>query len=197
MISKQVSTGIAQSGDLISYTINFANLLYGTAYQSQITDLFPTTYMDYLSSSVTVNNTILAFSPVWSGSYLIWSGIDIGGQQTGQIIITGIVNTNAYTVSGWLNTATIWATGETNTGNNIGTAWVESMPYDLTIEKTVNTSEAMIGDEITYTITYSNNGPATANNVVIQDVFPNNILSLDSSDPVYDANENNIYAWNI
>ena len=71
------------------------------------------------------------------------------------------------------------------------------MSYDLEIAKTVNVAEASIGDEITYTILYTNNGPATVYNVVIQDIYPSEILSFDSSDPTYDLNDGDVYTWNI
>ena len=56
---------------------------------------------------------------------------------------------------------------------------------------------ATIGDEVTYTISYINHGPATATQVVIHDIFPSDVLNLDSSMPLWDVNDGNMYVWNI
>ena len=47
-----------------------------------------------------------------------------------------------------------------------------SEPADPAVTKSVNVSEARIGDEITFTITVTNKGPGTAEDVVVNDSIP-------------------------
>src|SRR5690606_21324594 len=44
---------------------------------------------------------------------------------------------------------------------------------DLAIEKTVDNDRPVVGDEITFTITVTNNGPSRVTDVMVEDVVPN------------------------
>jgi uncharacterized repeat protein (TIGR01451 family) len=53
------------------------------------------------------------------------------------------------------------------------------------INKTVDVTDATIGDVITYTINYTNNSSGTAYNVSVYDLFPFQFLSINSSNPAF------------
>ncbi|MCP3952150.1 MAG: DUF11 domain-containing protein, partial [Desulfobacterales bacterium] len=55
---------------------------------------------------------------------------------------------------------------------------------DLELEKTANVNSAVVGDLVTYTLTVSNSGPATATGVTVQDILPSG-LSYVSSNGAY------------
>lgn len=80
----------------------------------------------------------------------------------------------------------IYITGETSSvnfplanqayqrGNNADAFVIKigSAQADLVIDKTASAPEVLVGDDITYTITVTNNGPSTTNNVEIEDTMP-------------------------
>ena len=84
--------------------------------------------------------------------------------------------------------------GVNSINNNFG---LIDANYDLALQKYVDLTTATIGDQVTYTIKYMNYGPASVDNVIIQDIFPDDVLMLDSTDPVYNTQDGNLYAWNI
>ncbi len=62
---------------------------------------------------------------------------------------------------------------ETNTANNTATADTTINPaVDLAITKVDSADPAIAGDALTYTMTVTNNGPSTANNVQFTDALP-------------------------
>src|SRR5205823_8195664 len=74
------------------------------------------------------------------------------------------------------NTATCGtAASDPNTANNSSTASVTVVAAgsaDLAITKTDSPDPVAIGNNIVYTITASNNGPAAASNVTVTDAVP-------------------------
>jgi uncharacterized repeat protein (TIGR01451 family) len=77
------------------------------------------------------------------------------------------------------NTATITSNSDFNSTNNSSTSSGTTMlavplaPFvDVSINKEANTSSTPVGSQITYTLTYINNGNRTANNVVVTDTLP-------------------------
>jgi len=104
-----------------------------------------------------------------------WKGFaeigNIGNGQSRSIIIKGTVNP--------LTTATITDTASVNcetpdpdlTNNNVSEATRVSFNADLAVLK-VGPAEISAGDEITYRITVTNNGPNEAENTVITDTMP-------------------------
>lgn len=63
---------------------------------------------------------------------------------------------------------------EPYTGNNqaTGSVMIIDPIADVVITKTVDKHSAESGETINYLLTYSNNGPDSANNVTINDTFP-------------------------
>ena len=65
--------------------------------------------------------------------------------------------------------------------NNFGWFSVASPPTDLAITHTVDNATPNEGDTVTYTITLTNNGPATATNVSIDDVLPAGLVFVSAT----------------
>jgi uncharacterized repeat protein (TIGR01451 family) len=54
-------------------------------------------------------------------------------------------------------------------------AFVPDLEADLAITKTANPAEARVGQSVAYTLTVTNNGPATANTITVTDTPPGTV----------------------
>jgi uncharacterized repeat protein (TIGR01451 family) len=68
-----------------------------------------------------------------------------------------------------------------NPGNNTGTATLTPLYADLAVTKTVDKPQPNVGDTITYTVTLTNNGTATATGVELTDVLPANVTFVSAT----------------
>jgi uncharacterized repeat protein (TIGR01451 family) len=89
--------------------------------------------------------------------------------------LTFVVHVDVDATGPLVNTASVTAsTADSNANNNESSATtaVTPAPVGLTISKTADPPQALIGSEATYTIVVTNNGPGTAMNVVVTDELP-------------------------
>jgi uncharacterized repeat protein (TIGR01451 family) len=99
---------------------------------------------------------------------------DVGALAVGatkSFVITVRAKTPYDGVNPLVNTAAVNAVGDTNPGNNTGTA-TSCVKTDLAITKTTKTTLLVPGSNISWLITTTNNGPAVANNAVVTDELP-------------------------
>ncbi len=76
------------------------------------------------------------------------------------------------------NTAVVAGGGETNTANDTATDTANVLPpadADTTITKTASSGTVLQGTNFTYTLTVTNNGPATATVVTVTDTLPTQV----------------------
>ncbi len=172
-------------GDIITYTIPISN--YGTTIANAVyfSDTIPngTTLIE---DTFNINGVIISgTTPNPPGS------VNIGNIENGQVKTVSfkvIVNTiptpnpipnsaniiYSYTVDPSIPTVNN-SSANTNVVNSQFNAAI------LSSEKIVNKAFANIGDVLTYTITFKNNGNVTAQNVVFQDTIPNDVTIVPSS----------------
>ncbi|PYS45762.1 MAG: hypothetical protein DMF68_21205, partial [Acidobacteria bacterium] len=174
-ISKNASSSVAVAGGTINYAILLTNNGPDAATSPTLSDTIPAnTTFQSLSSPVGWNCT----NPSVGGTGTIncSSASSLANAATASFSLTlNVVNgTGVGTVIG--NTATCaTSASDPNQNNNSSTASVTVVAAgsaDLAITKTDSPDPVAIGNNITYTITANNNGPATASSVQVTDAMP-------------------------
>ncbi len=172
---------VAKPGEVITYIINIINAGPAAAKTPTLTDQI-SEKIDHPQFSTDGGAT---WSP-WIGSATL---ADIPAGQKSVIAITGRVNANA--TGSLLNTATTRTPTPNKTGGeNITTATTDPSVIDMAdvrTEKTSDKTSYLPGDPITYTITVTNNGPASAKAPTVSDTLPSNVqgaqFSVDGGAP--------------
>ena len=180
-VVKTVSNRTPNVGDTITFTVTVSNNGPNTAHNVQLTDSFP----------VSPELTFVSAAPS-QGSYSPGTGVwtvgtvNVGAANKQTLTITATVN--APTTPGALpatltNTASVTGVDEPdpNPGNNTGTATETPKYADLAVTKTVDKPRPNVGDTITYTVTLTNNGTATATGVEVTDTLPANVTYVSAT----------------
>ena len=173
-VVKTVNDATPNVGDTITFTVTVTNNGPNIAHNVQLTDTFP----------VSAELTYVGATPS-QGSYNAGTGIwtvgtvAVGAANAQKLTITATVNapTPPALPATLTNTATVTGADEPdpNPGNNTGTATETPQYADLAVTKTTSNVTPNVGESITYTITLTNNGTATATGVELTDTLPNNV----------------------
>ena len=115
---------------------------------------------------------------------------------TANIDVTNVVSVTAAEINGTLTATSADTIGTTASD----TAFVNVIPpsVDLAVDKNVDSSTALPGDTITYTLAFSNSGTLTATHVVVSDVVPSQVIvinTLYSGVAMTQTNTSNSYQW--
>jgi len=175
-------------GDLIEYTLKYANNGTRTETSIQIWDPLPAN-TSFISAS---NGGAL------SGGFVKW--MSLGDLEGGKIdFVKFTVKVNPGTPEGTIisNKAGIFGDGTPRFHADPITHTVQGV-IELSIEKSadpVSGSTVQEASTITYTLTYKNSGNKTATNVVITDSLPANTSFLEASNS--GTFNNNVITWNL
>ena len=171
-IIKTVNVTEAHKGDVVTWTITVTNNGPDKAENVTVTDTIP---------SELTNMNITRIDGTFSNGVWTIDNIDSGATKT--MVFTTIVNKSNVNIT---NIATVESdTYDPDKTNNKGNDTVEIPPEaDLSLIKTVDVSEAHKGDVVIWTITVTNNGPDTAENITVTDVVPTTLI--------YNADEVNV-----
>jgi uncharacterized repeat protein (TIGR01451 family) len=160
VVKNLTSTGPYVAGDTVTYSITVTNNGPDTANNVQVTDT-PTNL-----TIVTVSSTNCSAFPCTIASMVNGASEVISVSAT--IDATGAFD-NATTVS-----ADETDPDTTNNDDNTGNGGTAGTSADMQVVKSLtNTGPYIAGDTVTYSITVTNNGPDTANNVVVTDTPTN------------------------
>ena len=155
--------GSVAAGSNISYTITTTNNGPNAARNVTATDTLPagTTFVSATPTQGSCSGTTTVTCSLGT--------IANGANAT----ITLVVSTTGATPSSVSNTATVSSTATDPTpGNNSSTAnTTVTASADVVVVKT-GPGSVIVGNNITYTITASNNGPSAAQNVTVTDTLP-------------------------
>jgi len=107
------------------------------------------------------------------------------------VILVALIMHTHYQVSRWRNSVTLFEHALEVTTNNSATeqTTVNALPEaDLAVSKADEADPVLVGENVTYTVTVSNNGPDTAENVVLTDDLPTGVNFV-SAAPAADCSE--------
>lgn len=176
-ITKTDSPDPVVTGSDVTYTITVSNNGPATAQSVVVTDNLPgnVTFVSCASTGIGVcggsgNNRTVTFS-----------SLAAGGSET----ITMVATANGPAGTPISNTTTITSsTTDSNSGNNSATATTDvNNPTfaDLSILKTDSPDPVSPTATLTYTLSVTNNGPDTAQSVVVTDTLPSEVTFVDCS----------------
>ncbi len=172
------------AGNNITYTVVITNNGPGTASTVAFTEPIPanTTFVSAATTSGTGG---------WTCTGISISCTNPSFASGASTTFTVVVTVGAGTASGTVITSTASVSSSTtdpNPGNNFAIATVvvaTAGQADLAITKTGTPNPVLAGNNITYTITVKNNGPAAAANVTMTDTLPANttVVSIVAAPP--------------
>jgi uncharacterized repeat protein (TIGR01451 family) len=159
-VIKQTDNPQPNAGDVFNYVVVIANRGPSTAYSVRVTETLPTA-MGYQTHTVS------------AGSYADDAGIwSIAALSSGeQATLTLAVRTNA-TGEAVNRVAAVSNTPDPDLTNNSASVRTPQQVADVSVRKTVNAAQIVVGQEVTYTITLRNDGPDAATNILVRDMLP-------------------------
>jgi uncharacterized repeat protein (TIGR01451 family) len=188
-VSKSDNPDPVPAGQALTYTITASNPLASSAsraYAVSVTDTLPIGVV-FLSATPSgggsCTTTPGAGATTTAGNRSLvceWPSIARGGQETVSLRVRPLI---AHSVAGGgsgsiSNTVVVATTtpeiagGAANNSATQATA-VTSPVFDLLVNKVDDADPVDVGDDVTYTVTATNNGASTAENVVLTDTLPN------------------------
>ncbi|MBK5425468.1 DUF11 domain-containing protein [Bacillus sp. TH30] len=180
--TKSVNTPTAAIGDIVTYTIAVTNTGNIPASANVLTDGLGAG-ASFIQNSVTINNVPqpgldpslgihLADIPPGNTVFITFQAQILAIPPSGTLTNNALVNYE-YTV----NPNQSPAVGSTITNTTI----TPIIDATLSINKTVNSTFATIGDTLTFTSTITNSGNTTANNVIFTDLIPDGTTFIPNS----------------
>jgi uncharacterized repeat protein (TIGR01451 family)/fimbrial isopeptide formation D2 family protein len=178
-VVKTVSNATPNVGDTITFTITLSNAGPSIAHEVEVTDQFPVAGLQFLAAAPS-QGSYDAGTGVWTVGTV---GVGAGAAQTLTItakVLAPAVNTIPPSQT---NVATVTKSAEPdpNPGNNSGSATETPQYADLAVTKRTDKPRPNVGETITYTITLSNLGTATATGVEVTDTLPANVTYVSST----------------
>jgi uncharacterized repeat protein (TIGR01451 family)/gliding motility-associated-like protein len=179
-IEKTAHADQVHAGELIHYTLTVFNHGPGTAENVEVEDVF--------DGRLEVESWT-ASQGSWTDP--IWSVGDLAPGDSATITISARVNPDTDNGVIIPNEATVGSdTFDPDESNNTDRVDVGiTTSADLAITKVADPEPVIAGDEMTYTITVTNNGPSNALDVVMEDVIPAllSVVSVDVSTGTWSA----------
>lgn len=176
-VTKTVDQDVVSEGDSIIYTITVENLSQIDATGVEITDTLP--------ANVTYDSD--DSGGAYDDSTGVWNIGDLAASDSATLNITVTINQNVAGGTEITNTASLTSVdqNDSNPDNNEDDAVVTVGNVDLAVTKTVDNATPQTGDNVTYTITVTNEGTATATSITLSEDLPldNVVLTYVSDNP--------------
>ena len=175
--AKSVDKSTAKVGDTLTYTIKLTNSGNGDG-KVTVTDEIPT------------GTTLVADSITANGSYneenktITWTDVKVEAGKTAEVSFKATINSDTKTS----------VTNKAVIDGNKPTEEVETKVANITGTKTVDKTEAKVGDTLTYTITLTNNGNADGT-VTVTDEIPTGTRIKDENTTGYNNKATNTMIW--
>ena len=183
-VDKSVSNDAPNLGDEVTWTIVVTNEGPDTAVNASVSDVLPHG-LTFVSASASV------------GSYDETTGVwQIGNLANGASVALEIVTT-VETTDGITNLATVTSdTPDEDPNDNTDEETTDPVAADLIVDKSVSDDAPNLGDEVTWTIVVTNEGPDTAINASVSDVLPDG-LSFVSANATAGSYDETTGTWQI
>ncbi len=169
VVTKTVDDNTVKPTDTVTYTVTLTNDGPSTANGVVLSDVVPTG-LTFVSGTMNGNDATL------SGSTVSFPAIDVIPGAANAVTATLVFTVDALTTGEITNTATVpdmSAAGENDITNNSDDAVITVSPdFDIVVDKTSDVTTVKPNDTVIYTVTLTNDGPSTANNVVLTDAIP-------------------------
>jgi len=172
-VEKVVSNPRPNVGGQVTFTVTVTNLGIDAATGVTIADLLPSG-LTFVSASPAAGTNYTAATGVWQIGTL-----PAGGVKTLDIVVA-VPGPGSFTNVAAVSTSDQF---DPDPDNNTDRSTISTREADLAVTKTVSDPTPNVGDTITFTVTVSNLGPDSANNVEITDSFPPAGLQLLSAVP--------------
>jgi uncharacterized repeat protein (TIGR01451 family) len=178
VVSKTVSNAAPNVGDIITYTITYANNGADPALAPKVFDVLPSQLQ---AQSITFTNTGGANAPLSAAvGDFIGAGVTVPNMPNGSTVIATlkcqVVTAGTFSNQAGITippTATDPVIGNnTLIGASVTATAVAAPQADLSITKTASVSTITVGDAFSWTINISNAGSAAANGAVVTDAIP-------------------------
>ncbi|WP_242269080.1 DUF6923 family protein [Bacillus cereus group sp. BfR-BA-01352] len=172
-VVKTASPTPVVAGELFTYTLMVSNAGPNDAENVTLTDVIPS---EVLNPQFSIDGGV-TFNP-WPGTLLLGTLVN-GATET--ILIRGTVSTAA--IGTITNTATVDSTTpDPDPTNNTSTVITPvNASADVAIVKTASPNPVSGGNLLTYTLLVSNFGPSDAENVIVTDDIPSDIINPEFS----------------
>ena len=171
---KEVNTLEAKAGDTLTYTITLTNSGNATG---------TVTVTDEIPAGTTLVEKSITNNGVESNGTITWTDVEVKAGDTVEVSFKVTINNDTKTSV--RNTAVI--------DDNKPTEEVETKVANITGTKTVDKTEAKVGDTLTYTITLTNSGNADGT-VTVTDEIPTGTRIKDENTTGYNK-ETNTMTW--
>lgn len=180
-VAKAESADPVVPGQALTYTILVNNNGPATATAATLTDTLPAN-VTFIGAAGPAGTSCGA-----AGSVVTCNLGDLPNQASVTVLVI-VTPTPAAAGTTITNTATVTSTtGDNNPANNTAsvttTVNTPANPADLVLAVTDTPDPVFPGQQLTYAVTVTNNGPNPANAVTITDVLPSGVAFLSASGP--------------
>jgi len=178
VMDKTVSDATPNEGETITYTLEVSNPSGFTATNIVVNDILPAG-VTYVGGSISGGDTQDESTPS-TGNGLEWTIASLPGNAPGNVVnltFDVVVNNGARALGPVVNAGEVTSIDQTDSdpSNDRDTVSFTARGVEMSIAKTVNDTNPIEQDIVTYTLSVTNNGPADATNVVITDIVPSGV----------------------
>ena len=166
-VVKEASVEKAHIGDTVTWTVTVTNKGPDSAVDAYVDDVIPSELTGAAVVSVSKGSFV---GSKWTIGNLT------NGEKATLVIKTTVSASNVNITNVALVNSTTYDPNETNNKDN---DTVEIPPEaDLSVVKEASVEKAHIGDTVIWTVTVTNNGPDTAVDAYVDDVFPSGLTEI-------------------
>ncbi len=189
-LSKSVNVSSANVGETITYTIELNNTGPSDATGVIVSDVLPS-QLNYISSNA-INGVYDDVTGQWNIG-IVPSGSSFILEIMASVVAPGLITNTAEVISSDQYDPDSTPGNNTLAEDDQDEVTIEGLLVDLEILKISDINltgdgTANVGDEISYTIEVTNNGPSTATDILVSDFLPSELqfISDSPSQGIYD-----------